>query len=305
MKMSAPGRMHPAPAEPRFTLPPPMSIVAQATPWIEGRDFVMATKGLRERLAYLIKPEVLHSRWLEWDDRVAIRDRGAEIRALRLMMMPDERPDFPVSLYELEAVRHLGLPVEFAAIEHPSPWAGRLVSLDLNERDGGRASIPTSACFRGVRRLSCVTSTVGVHPDAFPALESLELQIARQRTVEQRVGSGRLRHVHLVGVRSLDEVARIVPGGMTHLGLGRSPLASLAGLGRFAGLRKVTVKDLPKLSTLAWIAELPELESLELHYCPRLESEQPLLEHPGLRTVHVVACRRLKLTAWKNRTTRP
>ena len=281
------------------------SVTAPKAHWIEGRDYVLATPAIRERLKYVINPEVFRDKWLSWDEPNQVIARKQEIKSLRLMTTSDERPPFPECVYAIEALRHIGMAVEYSEVEHPRSWCERLESLDLNEREGGSSCLPRSVCFSRIHALSCVTSMLGFHSDAFPSLRSLKLNISRKRSVRQEIGSTNIQEVYFAGLRSFDDIRLPHNEAVLSLGVGRCQSEELAGIGRFRSVRRLIVKDLPKLVSLDFITELPDLEVLEVMYCPRIQSDEPLIEHPRLTQVLVVSCKRLMLKRWKAKAAQP
>lgn len=261
----------------------------------------MATEQVRNNLKLVVKSEEMETRWFAWDKiPLASSDRDT-IQSLRLMVSHGESPPFPECVYGLRKLRHVSLPIEYVEAVHPQEWRDQLWSMDLNERENGRASLSHEICFDSLRRLSCVTCDLGFNGNSFPALEWLDLNVSKQARFRQEVEGDGLRRAFFSGIRSLHEIPVVDVRSITRLGLGRSSLTNLAGIGRFSAVSSLLLKDFPKLETLSGIAELPRLTDLELLYCPRLHDELPLIEHAMLQMISVVSCKNLALREWNKR----
>jgi hypothetical protein len=94
------------------------------------------------------------------------------------------------------------------------------------------------------------------------------------------------------GPHLIDQIP--APDGLQELGISRPSMASLEGITRFSGLKRLEIGYAPLLRDIRQLADLRSLEVLELSHCKRVGELQVLSALPALKRLHLIDMGRIE-----------
>ncbi len=159
-----------------------------------------------------------------------------------------------------------------------TPSSVRTLSFDESPGLAPSAHIPADVVLPKVDTVQCYDGVLSFERASFPNLRSVAIELGpRSKMPEVLASYTKLGFVHLGKIHDEAALAFLEPFEVETLSITSGALKSLRGLERLRSLKRVYVKNLPKLADISSITALPKLTSITIQYCGALRDLKPLL----------------------------